>query len=567
MEKTLFVELSLIIISALAVSGIMRLLKQPLMIGYIIVGILLSPTVFGLVHDHDSIATFSQIGITLLLFMIGLNLNPRHIKETGSVSLITGFGQVTLTGLMGFGLGRLVGFDNIVSIYIGVGLAFSSAIVIMKMLSDQQNLQALHGKVATGILIVQDLIAMLGLMTVSAIAKGGDLQTMIISTLVKGVGIIAVLFLFSKHLLPQITKRVSNNQELLLLFSLGWCMALASFFYFFDFSIEIGALLAGIALSMSPYRYEISAKMKPLRDFFIMLFFVLLGTEIAFDNITQFILPIIVFSAYVLLIKPLIIMTIMGVLGYTKRNSFKTSTTLAQISEFSLILVGLGAKVGHLDDQITSFVTLLGLITITGSTYYMKYSDQIFDKLNNYLNIFERRGHKVDQHIKHTGEKHDILLIGFSKLGSELVKSFTEMKKKFLVVDFDPRNIFNLTRQGVDCRYGDISNTELFNELNFSKAKMVVSTIRDYDTNLLLIHKIRQINKKAIIIVTSHQIDEAISFYDEGANYVVMPNYISGYHTSGIINDYGFDVDKFLNEKANHLNKLLIKKQINFGKN
>jgi Kef-type K+ transport system membrane component KefB/Trk K+ transport system NAD-binding subunit len=567
MEEKLFIELSIIVISTLVFSGLMRLLKQPVMIGYIIVGILLSPHFLNIVKSTDSISTFSQIGISLLLFMVGLNLNPKNIKETGSVTLFAGLGQVVLTAFIGYFLGRMIGFDHVSSIYIAIGVSFSSTIIIMKLLSDMKDLQALYGRISTGILILQDLLAMLMLMVVSAISKGGDAGTMIFTALGKGVGIILVLYLFSTKILPYITQKAAKSQEILLLFSIGWCMALASVFHFLEFSIETGALLAGITLSMSPYKYEIHAKLKPLRDFFIMLFFVLLGSQMTFNSINEYIVPIIVFSIFVLIIKPLLVMIIMGIMGYTKKNGFKTAISLAQVSEFSLILMALGTKIGHLKPEITSFVTMVALISITGSTYFMMYSEKLFDFFNDYLGIFERRGHKVDQHIKHTGAKHEVIVLGFSKLGSEIVKGLIETKKRFLVVDFDPKNIFNLTRQGIDCRYGDIGNTELFEELNFEKVKMVVSTIKDFDTNSLLINKIRNINKDTIIIVLSHQIDEALALYDEGADYVIMPNYIGGYHTSGLISEYGFDLEKFLQEKTIHVNQLLIRKQINFGKN
>ncbi len=567
MEEKIFIELSIIVFATLAVSGLMRFLKQPIMIGYILTGIILSPYFFNVVHSHDEISTFGQIGIVLLLFMVGLHLNPKNVRETGKTALITGLIQVAVTALLGFGLGMVLGFNVVQSIFIAIGLSFSSTIVIMKLLSDKKDLQTLYGRITVGVLIVQDIVAMIALMVITALSKDGDLATILVGTLIKGIGVITLLVLFSMKILPHIIKKVAASQEILLIFSIAWCMALASLFYFLDFSIEIGALLAGITLSFSPFRYEIHAKMKPLRDFFIMLFFVHLGSSIIFDNITAYILPIIALSAFALFVKPLIIMIIMGNQGYTKMNSFKTSMTMAQISEFSLIVATLGMKTGHLDQTFLSLLTIVGLISITGSTYFIMYTDKIFQKMNKMLGIFERRGHKIDQHIKHNGEKHDMILLGFSKLGSELVKGFIKLKKKFLVVDFDPRNINNLTRQNIDCRYGDIGNAELFDELNFDNTKMVVSTIKDFDTNLLLVHKIRQINKEAIIISTSQQIEEAIRLYDEGVNYVIMPNYIGGYHTSGMISEFGFDIDKFLVEKTAHINELLIRKQMNFGKN
>ena len=269
-----FVELSIVIIIAVVVAGIMRLLKQPLVIGYILTGIIVSPYFLNIVTSTDAIATFAQIGIVLLLFMVGLNLNPRIIKDVGKVSLVTGVGQVIFTSLIGFFIGQLLGFSTIVSIYIAVALTFSSTIIIMKLLSDKGDLETLYGRIAIGFLIVQDLIVIVILMVISSIPTGLDFATLALESVFKGVGLLILLFLISVYIFPRITKAIAKSQEFLLLFSIGWCFAIASLFYYLNFSIEAGALLAGITLSLSPYHYEISSKMKPLRDFFIILFFI-----------------------------------------------------------------------------------------------------------------------------------------------------------------------------------------------------------------------------------------------------------------------------------------------------
>jgi len=522
----IFVELSIVIIIAVVVSGIMRLLKQPLIIGYILTGIIVSPYFLNIVASTDAIATFAQIGIVLLLFMVGLNLNPRIIKDVGKVSLVTGVGQVIFTSLIGFFIGQLLGFSTIVSIYIAIALTFSSTIIIMKLLSDKGDLETLYGRIAIGFLIVQDLIVIVVLMFISSIPAGINFATLALETVFKGGGLLVLLFLISVYIFPRLTKAIAKSQEFLLLFSIGWCFAIASLFYYLNFSIEAGALLAGITLSLSPYHYEISSKMKPLRDFFIILFFILLGSQMVFTNISQYVIPIIIFSAFILIGNPLIVMVLMGLLGYTKRNSFLAGLTVAQISEFSLILIALGVKVGHLTNDILSLVTMIGLITIAGSTYMILYANKIYPYLSKYLGIFERKGKKVDEHRYHKDGIYDIMLFGYDRVGYDILESFKKIKKKFLVIDYNPEIITKLAKEGFDCKYGDADDSELLNELNFSKTKMVVSTIHNLDTNLLLINKIRESNKRTIITVVSHQIDEAMKLYDAGATYVLMPHFL-----------------------------------------
>jgi Trk K+ transport system NAD-binding subunit len=280
-----------------------------------------------------------------------------------------------------------------------------------------------------------------------------------------------------------------------------------------------------------------------------------------FTNISQYIIPIIIFSIFILIGNPLIVMVLMGLLGYTKRNSFLAGLTVAQISEFSLILVALGVKVGHLTTDILSLVTIIGLITIAGSTYLILYANKIYPYLSKYLGIFERKGKKVDEHRYQKDGIYDIILFGYDRIGYDILESFKKIKKKFLVIDYNPETITKLAKEGFDCKYGDADDSELLNELNFSKIKMVVSTVHNLDTNLLLINKIRESNKKAIITVVSHQIDEAIKLYDAGATYVLMPHFLGGHHVSTMIEEHGLNLNKFLKEKIAHIEHLRKRKE------
>ncbi|MBL7055148.1 cation:proton antiporter [Candidatus Woesearchaeota archaeon] len=564
MAISIFIELSIVIIIAVIIAGMMRLLKQPLIIGYILTGIVVSPYFLNIVKSTEAISTFAQIGVALLLFMVGLNLNPRIIKDVGKVSLVTGVGQVIFTSVIGFFIGKLLGFSTLVSIYVAIALTFSSTIIIMKLLSDKRDLESLYGRISIGFLIVQDLIVIVILMVISSIPAGINFTTLALETVLKGGGLLILLFIIGVYIFPKITRAIAKSQEFLLLFSIGWCFAIATLFYYLNFSIEAGALIAGITLSLSPYHYEISSRMKPLRDFFIVLFFILLGSQMVFTNISQYIIPIVIFSAFILIGNPLIVMILMGLLGYTKRNSFLAGLTVAQISEFSLILIALGVKLGHLTNEILSFVTVIGLITITGSSYMIIYANKIYPYISKYLKIFEKKGSKVDEHKYHEHNSHNIILFGYNRMGYDLLESFKKIKKKFLVVDYNPETIISLAKEGVDCRYGDASDSELLNELNLSKAKMIYSTIPDFDTNLLLINKIRESNKKSIIIVISHQIDEAIELYDKGATYVIMPHFLGGHHSSTLIEKHGLNINKFLKEKTAHIEHLRNRKNMGY---
>jgi len=269
-----------------------------------------------------------------------------------------------------------------------------------------------------------------------------------------------------------------------------------------------------------------------------------------------------VFSMFILVGNPLIVMILMGLLKYTKRNGFLAGLTVAQISEFSLILVALGVKVGHVSNEILSMITAIGLITIFGSTYMIMHANKLYLYVSKYLGVFERAGKKIDEHIYQKGEHYDIILFGCNRMGFSLLESIGNLKKKFLVIDNNPEIITDLAKDGYECRYGDANDTELLNELNFSRAKMAISTIPDIETNLLLLRKVRESNKNAIIIIVSHQIEEALKLYENGATYVIMPYFLGGQHASTLIQKYGMNLNEFLKEKAKHTNHLKIRTEL-----
>lgn len=553
-----FIELSIIIGITVLIAGITRLLKQPLIIGYILAGIIVSPYVLDIVKSTETIAIFSQIGVALLLFIVGLSLSPKVIKEVGKVSLVTGLGQIIFTSLIGFLISRLLGFSTIVSMYISIALTFSSTIIIMKLLSDKKDLDKLYGKISIGFLLVQDIFVIILLMVISSFSGNLGVDSLSFWGILGGILLIGGFVFISIYILPKLSAFFAKSQEFLFLFSIGWGLGLAALFHYIGFSMEIGALVAGISLSMSPFHYEISSKMRPLRDFFIILFFILLGSQMVFGNMADLIIPAIIFSLFILIGNPLIVMILMGLLGYRKKTGFQAGLTVAQISEFSLILIALGISVGHLTGEILSLVTIVGLITISGSTYLIIYSDKIYSYFSRYLGIFERE--KLIE--KEIGmENCDVVLFGYNRVGYDLLESFKKLKKEILVVDYNPETISKLTGDGVKCKYGDVGDEEFLNELDFTKIKMVASTIPEFETNLLLIKKIKSKNKKAIIIVLSSDIDEANELYDLGATYVILPNFLSGNQVSKMIGEYKFDEKKFLKEKKKHIKYLKKRKK------
>jgi len=559
----IFIAIGIIIVIATVISAVMKLLKQPLIIGYILTGLILSPYFADIAKSPDTLSTFAQIGVAFLLFLVGLNLSPSVIKEVCKASLAVGLGQIVFTAIIGFFICNLLGFSDIVSLYIAIALTFSSTIIVLKLLSDKNDLEKLYGKISIGVLIIQDIAAIIALILISSFAsKGNSILNMAGETLVKGVFLISFLMLVSKYVLPKLEKSFfAKSQEFLFLFSLGWGLGSAALFYNFGLSIEAGALIAGVALSISKYQYEISSKLRPIRDFFIILFFIMLGSQAVLKDLVPLIIPALVLSAFVLLGTPIITMALMGFSGYNKKTSLLTGLTLAQISEFSLVLIALGVKVGHLKPEILSLTTLIGLLTIAGSTYFILYGDKIYKHLEKYLSIFEGKYARKEEE-RRIQYNYDIILFGYNRIGHNFLEAFKKLKKKFLIVDYNPVVIESLSKKKIDCLYGDADDLDLLNRLNLKQAKMIISTIPKFETNSLLIKKTKRANPKMIIIVVSHSIEEAMALYKKGAAYVIMPHFLGGSYASMMLDKNKLSLNKFLKEKELHIKHLKTRKEI-----
>jgi len=555
-----FTEIALILAVTFAISILMRVLKQPLIIGYIFSGIIAGPYVLNLIHSQEIMELLSKIGITALLFIVGLGLSPKVLRETGVAAGATGFGQIFFTTLITYFSATALGFNSLESFYIAISFGFSSTIIILKLLSDKGDTHKLYGRIAIGFLLVEDLVATIALVIISGIANiGGGSIVDIISKLgiLLGTGFVLLvgLFIFSTHVLSKLNNFVSKSQEFLFIFSLAWGLSIAMIYQKLGLSIEIGALVAGVTLSMTPYAYEISARLKPLRDFFILIFFILLGSHMAFGDIKSLIWPALILSLIILLGKPFAIFTIMNLLGYTKKNAFLAGLVAAQISEFSLILITLGNAVGHVSDTALSLVTLVGIFTISGSTYLVMYNEEIFKKMNKFLTFLEIR--KKSKEIKHQEKGIKAIIFGYDRVGPEYAKILKEQDIRFMVVDFNPEIISKAEKENILCEYGDASDAEFLEEFPVEDLDISISTIPDFETNALLTTLLRKRNKEMVIVAHAKNKKDALRLYNLGASNVVLADYIGAKHTGAVISKLGFDDKSYNKFKEKHLKELL----------
>lgn len=548
-----FIEISIILGLATAVSWLMHMLRQPLILGHILTGIIAGPIFLNLIKSEDLLELFSKIGITALLFIVGLSLSPKVTREVGKISLVAGVSQVIFTSVIGYFIAVAFGFGFFPSLFIAIALTFSSTIIIMKLLSDKKDLSRLYGKISVGILLVQDIIATVILIIVSASQLGGSVGSEIALTFTKLAGILILLLFISKAVLPALSKAFASSQEFLFLFSLAWGLGMAALFHAIGFSIEIGALIAGVTLAASPYHYEISAKMKLIRDFFIVLFFILLGAQISFYDISTLWVPALVLSLFVLIGNPLILLIIMGSMGYHRKTAFHTGLTVAQISEFSLVLILLAHEMNYVSESVVALVTFIGLVTISISSYMISGSDWLYRWLDPALKIFQKA--KVQPPSK-SQKQYEALLFGCHRLGQDFIPVLKKRKKPYLIVDFNPDVVQRLDELGIPSRYGDADDNEFLDEFDFKKLKLLISTVPDPDTNEFLVHKLRSVNKRAVVIAHAHSVEQALYLYGIGASYVIMPHYLGGNYASLLVGKHGTNKRYFETEKTKHIKHL-----------
>jgi len=555
MEYSLFQQLSLIIAIAAVVSLVMKALRQPLIIGYIITGLLVGPIFLNIAHESETLTVFAEIGIALLLFLVGLGLSPKVIKEVGKVAVLTGLGQVLFTTIIGYFLVVLLtDLSTLAAIYVALGLSFSSTIIVLKLLNDKKEQNRLYGKIAIGFLIVQDIIAAFALIFVTATSKGSIDANDVLVLVAKGFMLFAILYILSAQILPRLNKLISSSQELLFLFAIGWGLSIAAVFKYAGFSLEVGALAAGVAMSQFSYAQEAGSRLKPLRDFFIVLFFVILGSQLNLQSSLETLPLAITLSLFVLIGNPIIVMIIMGTLGYTKKTSFKTSLVVAQISEFSLVLLLLANKAGQIDEKTLSMMTIVGLITIAVSSYMILYDEKLYLVFERYLGVFER---KKTRYEGQKNQNNDVLLFGYKKGGSEFAKIFKKLGYKFAVIDYDPEIIETLEKSSINYLYGDMTDLELLDEANIGSVKLVVTVTSDHETNKFLLGIVEQMNPNCVVVLYADSIERASELYELGASYVMLPHYIGSEKIGAFITKNGLKKSEFKKYRDKHITYLL----------
>jgi hypothetical protein len=401
----------------------------------------------------------------------------------------------------------------------------------MKLLGEKRETETVYGRYTVGLMLVQDIIAILLLIFLPVFNNGQSLFFSLLLVFFKSLLFLFFVYYVSKLILKLID-RVAESGEFLLIFTIAWCFAIAGLAELIGLSLEVGAVVAGLSLGSSVYQAEISSRIRPLRDFFVVLFFVILGSEMEMQNFSQIIIPGVVLSLFVLIGNPLILYFLYRTLKFSRRVSFKASLTAAQVSEFGFVFLFVVAQQSYTNSDLLPLFTLVALITIFFSTYLITYNSQIYKKIEPILRKFGKDKY-VSPEIKK--EKYEILVFGYHRLGWKICETLVELGISFAVVDFDPMAIKKLKERNIPHYFGDATDVELLSELPLSSAKAIISTMPSTNSQLTMIRVVRERHLKPVIIANlsySRFLDE---MYQAGADYVMMPHLITGSWISDIL--------------------------------
>lgn len=551
----IFLEISLILIVATACATVAKLLKQPIIPAYILAGILLGPLFFNVIKSGELLEILSTFGIAFLLFLVGIELDLRAFRKIGKNAVVIGIIQMAFAASVGYFINRTLGFSPTESIFLAVALGFSSTIVGLKLIGERKELDALYGQIVIGILLTQDFIAILVLLFFNVFVgdhQGTELLYNIFITVLKGVCLFTLALVSSKYVLKYLFTYLARSSELLFLGSICWCLLFSILSIFLGFSIEVGALLAGVSLSFLPYNFEISFRIKSLRDFFLPVFFAVLGGQLVFSTGVHVLLTTALLAGIVLFVFPILVTGLLLAFGYRAHTSFQAGAVIGQVSEFSFILMGLAYSAGLIRHEIVSLVALIGLVTMTLSSYIIEYNDYLYPPFRKILKKFERKKNTQEDQSTNAMENH-IVLFGYNVFGHG-AQDVLNTEHDIVVIDHNPHKIMLLRRNGIPHIYGSMADEDILEKANVFQAAYCISTIRSRRDTLHFLRFAKRVELNAKIIVTAFYLEDAKEYYDLGADFVMMPTLLSSDYFTDIV---AGDLPKIREDHKKQLEQLI----------
>ncbi len=529
--ESIFIELSAIIVLSTGLALVAKILKQPIILAFIGTGILLGPIGFNILQSHELIDVLAEFGIALLLYIVGIELDIKKFKALSWPTLLAGIGQIIGTGCIGWLIGIGLGFSSIESAFIGITLTLSSTIIIVKLLSEKRQLESLYGRITVSMLLLQDVAAILALLLLQSFAgttgftiPWATFGALAFKTVVIGGG----AYLLARYVFRKIFLFIGRSQELLFLWSIAWCVLFAAIAILWDYPIAISVFFAGITIGSLDYNYEIAARIRSLRDFFIVIFFTFLGSELILDLEPKLLISAFVLALFVLVGNPMIVYIILRFAKHQDRTAFFAGLTMAQISEFSFIISNQGLTQGLISQHLVSMIAVVGLVTMVLSTYMITYNEKIyhyFSPLLRWLPLPSPTPDAAD--VIPLDLKNHYVVFGYHANVDHLLDELHHAGEKVVVIDYNPDNTERIKQQKVLYIYGDMRDEDILDLANLENAKMIISIVPYHEPTMSLLQHIKHFGIKCNVVVLAPYLMDVKAYYDAGATFVLHPESIS----------------------------------------
>ena len=559
-HQSILSNVTLVFIIATGFAFVAKYFKQPLILAYLVAGVAIGPQMgLGWVQDKEAIALISEIGLILLLFIIGLEIDLKKLLSAGRTLLVTGTSQfllcVGLGILLGYLLGLTPGRGNFDWLYLAVTLALSSTLIVVKLLYDKFELTTLPGRITLGVLVCQDIWA-IAFLALQPNLYDPHLGTLL-ESFVKGAGLVLMTLGLSRYMLPRLFSFAAKVPELMLITALAWCFLVSGAAAAVGLSREMGALIAGIGVSTFPYNIDVIAKVTNIRDFFVTLFFVALGMQIPEPTLV-IVSNAIGMSLFVLASRLIAVFPVLYGLGNGLRASLIPSINLAQMSEFSLVIASLGLALNHISAELMATLTFVFAITSILSTYLITYNHEIQRRIAPLLLKLGLSNGADNEDVGDAATGNSVVFLGCFREASSILHEIEARANKtegngilgeILVIDFNPQVLQELKRRNIRSLYGDIANMDTLHHAQIESARIVACTISDAilrgTSNLRLLQQARRLCPAARVIVAADGISSAIDLYEQGADFVYIARLHSAHHMAELITRAVTDGDEF----------------------
>lgn len=541
------------VIIVAAVLGILaRKSRQPTIVAYIITGLLLGPVAFDIVNAPEIVGSMSELGLAFLLFLIGLEIDIGEIKEIIRPTTIIAIGQMALVAAVGVLMAKILGFGLVESVFIGAAVMYSSTAVVVKLLSDKDQISTLPGKLDVGMLLIEDLavVVLMAVVTSTAGSVSGAafqiLEILVVAGLIAGASLIS-----SRYVLPKLFDELSRNTHTFFIHGIAWAFLLVLVSEHFGISMEIGAFLAGLSIGQVPYSYELRERIRPLTDFFMAIFFIEIGLGMARETFTLYWKEAVIAAGVLMVAKFAIIFALTDRMKFTPETSFKAALNKSQISEFALVFGVVGVTSGLIGETVLGFLSIVAVVTMGASSYLINYNEELYRLSIPWLEMFESED-KEDVEVKEF-EQHAVV-IGYNQVSKNILPALEDYFDQIVVVDKDPKNTEELSSSSYEYIYGDFRHGEIRKASRIKDADFVMSVSEELEIN---INVIEDSTKEATIITKASDIESAAELYEEGAHYVIRENVLAGEKMQEYIELYLDDRDLFLEEVEPEKRKIL----------